>query len=200
MSHEAQSQEEPFMAKSPEEMKAAMIAGLPEKTGKSLQEWLQILRSSKLSKHKEFMNLLKTDHGLTHGFANMIALQALNSDSHTASDVDALVDVQYAGAKATLRPMYDAILVAVKKFGKDVEISPKKTYVSLRRSKQFAIVQPSTATRVNVGIKLKGTKPAGRLEASGSFNAMVSHRVRVSTLAEVDKELVGWLKRAYDAA
>src|ERR1700722_19299197 len=130
------------MPKSPEEIKAAMIAGLPEKTGKSLDEWLRILRASKLSKHKEFMNLLKMEHGLTHGFANMIALQALHSDSHTASDTAALVDGQYAGAKAALRPIYDAILAAVKKFGKDVEISPKKAYVSLRRSKQFAIVQP----------------------------------------------------------
>ncbi len=170
------------MAKSPEEMKAAMIAGLPEKTGKSLEEWLKILRATKLSRHKEFVELLKKDHGLTHGFANMIALQALQTDSRTATDSDALVDAQYAGAKAALRPIYDALLAVVRKFGKDVEVSPKKAYVSLRRNKQFAIIQPSTATRVDVGINLKGIKPAGRLEASGSFNAMVSHRVRVADL------------------
>jgi hypothetical protein len=188
------------MAKSPEEIKAAMIAGLREKTGKSLEEWLKILRASKLAKHKEFMSLLKEKHGLTHGFANMIALQALQSDSHTAGDVDALVDAQYAGAKAGLRPIYDSLLAAVRKFGADVEASPKKAYVSLRRSKQFAIIQPSTATRIDVGINLKGTAPCGRLEASGSFNAMVSHRVRVSSANEVDKELLGWLRKAYDAS
>src|SRR5580700_8284404 len=114
------------MAKSPAEMKAKMIEGLHEKTGKSLDEWLQILRSSKLAKHKEFMTLLKGEYSLTHGFANMIALQALQSDSHTASDTDALVDAQYAGAKAAVRPIYDAVLAVVKKFGKDVEVSPKK--------------------------------------------------------------------------
>ena len=65
------------MAKSPEEMKAAMIAGLPESTGKPLDAWIDILRSSKLTKHKEFMTLLKTEHGLTHGYANLIALQTL---------------------------------------------------------------------------------------------------------------------------
>src|SRR5262245_12607331 len=135
------------MAKSPEEMKAAMIAGLKEKTGKSLAEWLQILRASGKSKHKEFVTLLKTDHGLTHGYANMIALQALGSDSHTADQTDDLVAAQYAGPKAGLRPIYDAVLAAVAKFGSDVEVSPKKAYVSLRRSKQFAIVQPSTGTR-----------------------------------------------------
>jgi hypothetical protein len=186
------------MAKSPEEMKAAMISGLREKTGKPLEDWLAILRASKLSKHKEFVTLLKTEHGITHGFANMIALQALQSDCQTASDTDALVDAQYAGAKAGLRPIYEAVLAAVKKFGNDVEVSPKKAYVSLRRNKQFAIVQPSTATRVDVGINLKGVEPAGRLEASGSFNAMVSHRVRVANPDEVDKSLLGWLKKAYE--
>src|SRR5436190_145766 len=71
------------------------------------------------------------------------SLTALNSDSHTASDTASLVNSQYAGAKVGLRPIYDAILAAVKKFGNDVEVSPKKAYVSLRRNKQFAIVQPS---------------------------------------------------------
>jgi hypothetical protein len=188
------------MAKSPQEMKAAMIAGLREKTGKSLEEWLKILRSSKLSRHKEFMTLLKSEHGLTHGFANLIALQALQTDSHTADDTNALVDAQYAGAKAELRTIYDALLAAVRKFGSDVEVSPKKAYVSLRRGKQFAIVQPSTATRVDIGVNLKDTPPTSRLEPSGSFNAMVSHRVRVSTPRELDKELLGWLKKAYDAS
>jgi hypothetical protein len=188
------------MPKSPEEMKAAMIAGLKDKTGKSLDEWLAILRSSGPTKHKEMVNLLKTEHGVTHGFANMIALQALGSDSHTAGDDQALVDSQFAGTKAGLRPIYDAVLAAVNGFGRDVEVSPKKAYVSLRRSKQFAVLQPSTATRLDVGINLPGVQPAGRLEASGSFNAMLSHRVRIETLADVDGVLIGWLRQAYDRA
>ena len=71
--------------------------------------------------------------------------------------------------------------------------------MSLRRKKQFAIVQPSTATRLDVGINLKGTPATERLEASGSFNAMVSHRVRVTSPSDVDPELIGWLRRAYEA-
>lgn len=185
------------MPKSPEEMKAAMIAGLPEKTGKPLADWLRILHASGLTKHKELVSLLKADHGLTHGFANMIALQFLQSDSHTANDTDALVAAQYAGAKAGLRPIYDAVLAAARGFGPDVEAAPKKAYVSLRRNKQFAIVQPSTASRVDVGLVLKGTPAVGRLEEAGSFNAMVTHRVRVTSAAEVDQALVRWLKKAY---
>ena len=188
------------MAKSVQEIKAKMIAELPESTGKPLEEWLKILKAAKLAKHKEMMVLLKTEYGLTHGFANLIALQALNSDSHTESDTDSLVKTQYAGTKAALKPLYDALLSAIQKFGKDVEVAPKKAYVSLRRKKQFAILQPSTATRLDVGINMKGVEPKGRLEASGSFNAMVSHRVRITDAKEIDKELLGWLKQAYQEA
>ncbi|QVL31491.1 DUF4287 domain-containing protein [Telmatocola sphagniphila] len=185
------------MAKSPAEMKAAMIAGLQEKTGRSLEEWLPILRASGLTKHKELVTLLKTEYELTHGFANMIALQTLGSDSHTSEDTDALVDAQYAGKKAGLRPIYDALIAAVKKFGK-VEVSPKKAYVSLRRNTQFAILQPSTATRLDVGLVLPDVDSTDRLEVAGSFNAMVTHRVRLENLSEINKELLGWLKQAYE--
>ncbi len=111
-----------------------------------------------------------------------------------------LVDNQYSGAKSELRPIYEAIVSAVSDFGDDVEIAPKKAYVSLRRSKQFGLIQPSTKTRVDVGIILKGFEPEGRLEASGSFNSMCSHRVRITDPAEVNAELFNWLKKAYEAA
>ena len=117
-----------------------------------------------------------------------------------ADSDDELVDQQYAGAKAPLRPIYDALVAAIEKFGSEVELAPKKAYVSLRRNKQFGLIQPSTKTRVDVGIHLKGTKPTERLEASGSFNSMVSHRVRLSKKQEVDRELVGWLKQAYEGS
>jgi hypothetical protein len=69
--------------------------------------------------------------------------------------------------------------------------------VSLRRTKQFGLIQPATATRVDVGLVLKDVAPSGRLEASGSFNAMVTHRVRVGNVSEVDPELIAWLRQAY---
>jgi len=188
------------MAKSPEDMAAAMIANLKEKTGKTLPQWLKITKTGAFSKHGEIVKWLKGEHGLTHGFANLIALKTLRSDSGSVANKDDLVAGQYAGDKATLRPIYDAIIKAVSKFGKDIEIAPKKAYVSLRRSKQFAIVQPSTKTRVDVGINLTGVAPTARLEKSGSFNAMLSHRVRIENRKQVDKELIGWLKEAYAAS
>jgi predicted transport protein len=186
------------MAKSPEEMAASMIQNLPEKTGKSLEEWLEITRASGLEKHGQILKMLKADHGMTHGFANLVAMKTLQSGPEPSQDD--LVQAQYSGPKADLRPIYDAIVAEIAKFGGDVEISAKKAYVSLRRHKQFGIVQPSTKTRVDVGINLKGVDSTDRLEASGSFNAMVSHRVRVSEEAQVDAELIAWLRQAYDAS
>ena len=75
------------------------------------------------------------------------------------------------------------------------------TYINVvRRGKKFAILQPSAAERFDIGIKLKGVKPTGRLEAAGSWNAMVTHRVRISDPKQIDKEVLAWLKQAYDAA
>lgn len=186
------------MAKSPEEMAASMIQNLPEKTGKSLDEWLEITQASGLEKHGQILEMLKTDHGMTHGFANLVAMKTLQSGAEPSQDD--LLEAQYSGPKADLRPIYDTIVAAVAKFGGDVEISPKKTYVSLRRNKQFGIVQPSSRTRVDVGINIKGADSTDRLEASGSFNAMVSHRVRLTEKSQVDDELIAWLQQAYDAS
>jgi hypothetical protein len=187
------------MPKSPEEMAAAMIANLEEKTGKTLPRWLKLVKSSKLEKHGQIVKFLKGDHGMTHGFANLVAHKALEAGKPAAGAGD-LVEAQYAGAKSGLRPIYDALVAAVSKFGGDVEIAPKKAYVSLRRSKQFGLIQPSTKDRVDVGLNLKGVPPVGRLEASGSFNAMCSHRVRLSKKGDVNAELKKWLKQAYEKA
>jgi len=188
------------MPKTPEEMAESMIRNLKEKTGKTLEQWLKVATASKLAKHGELVKLLKSEHGLTHGYANLVALKHLKSDARSLGSEEDLVAMQYAGEKASLRPIYDALAAMVRKLGGDVELVPKKAYVSVRRKKQFAIIQPSTKTRVDVGINLKGTKPSGRLEASGSFNAMVSHRVRIESKGEVDAELRKWLAAAYDAS
>ncbi|MEO8501035.1 MAG: DUF4287 domain-containing protein [Vicinamibacteria bacterium] len=177
---------------------ATMIANLEAKTGKPLAAWVKLVEAETLEKHSERVAFLKSKHGLGHGYANLVAHSVTGGGAPSRGDDP--VGAQYTGPKAGLRPICDAILAAVHKFGKDIEVSPKKAYVSLRRNKQFAIVQPSTPTRLDVGLNLKGVVPSGRLEASGSFNAMVSHRVRLVSVKDADKELIGWLRQAYDQA
>jgi len=187
------------MSKTPEQMAATMIANLKANTGKTLAQWLQVVKKTGLDKHGAIVKLLKTEHGMTHGYANLVAHEHLGSAA-TGKPAGDLVAAQYAGKKAALRPIYDALAAAARKLGKDVELSPKKAYVSLRRSKQFGLIQPSTATRVDVGLCLGDAAPTDRLEQAGSFNSMVTHRVRVTAPEQVDAELKKWLKQAFARA
>lgn len=184
---------------SADEQVAKMESNIAANTGKTVDQWVHAVRGSGLEKHGQIVKWLKSDHGFTHGYANLVAHRALQSSNVEAGDDD-LVDAQYAGPKAGLRPIYEAVISTVKGFGDGLEIAPKKAYVSLRHEKQFALVQPSTRTRVDLGINLRGKEPEGRLEASGSFNAMVSHRVRLESPADVDAEVKAWLKEAFGAA
>ena len=188
------------MAKSPDEMAASMVANMKEKTGKTLQQWVTIAKKSGEAKHGGILKHLKGEHGITHGFANLVAHKTLKSDAGSADMPDDLISQQYAGAKADLKPIYDALSKAASAIGKDVVVSPKKSYVSLRRNKQFALIQPSTKTRIDLGINLKDAPATERLENSGSFNAMVSHRIRLEKPSDVDKEVKSWLKKAYTQA
>jgi hypothetical protein len=186
------------MAKSVDDATATMIANFKANTGKTLEQWVDVAKKSGKAKHGEIVSDLK-NKGLTHGYANLVAHTLLKSDAGSLSETTDLVAAQYAGEKASLKPIYDEIVKAVKACG-EFEIAPKKAYVSLRRSKQFAIVQPSTKSRVDLGINLKGEPAKGKLEASGRFNAMVSHRVRLEKPGDVDKDVKAWLKAAFDQA
>ena len=99
-----------------------------------------------------------------------------------------------------MRPLYDELVKQVKAFGNDVEISPKKTYVSLRRKKQFALIQPSTKTRIDVGLNLKNIAPEGNLQAAGSWNSMCTHRIQLAKQEDITNDVISWLKQAYETA
>lgn len=165
---------------------------LHEKTGRTMPEWFAVLEPTGLEKHSEIMAYLKGEHGLSHGFANGIALQ-FRSRGESSADTD-LVDAQYAGAKAGLRPIYERLVVAASALGPDVEIVPKKTGVSLRRSKQFALIEPASATRIQLGVQLRDHPTTERLLTG---NAMCSHKVNVTSVDDVDAELLAWLAEAY---
>lgn len=186
------------MSKSIDPQLQTMIDNMPEKTGKSLTDWYQVISSSGAEKHGEIMKVLKGEHGLTHGYANTIAILYRDQAGGGAPADQDLVSAQYTGAKAGLKSVYDALLSSVSKFGTDVEIAPKKTYVSLRRSKQFAIVQASTSSRIDLGLNLKGTEATARLEGGNVFSGMCTHKVRLSSPEDVDNDVINWLKQAYD--
>ncbi len=177
-----------------------MINNMPEKTGKALTEWYTVLAAAGLSKHGDIMKLLKGDYSVSHGFANTISsLYRQQLEGGPPAEED-LVAAQYKGAKADLKPIYDAVIAVVNQFGSDVELAPKKSYVSVRRSKQFAIVKAATKTRVDLGLNLKGVEPEGRLEGGKVFSGMCTHKVALTAVDQLDDAVIGWLRQAYEMA
>lgn len=176
-----------------------MIENLHKNSGKTLEQWIAIVTKEKLEKHGEIVRFLKENHKLTHGYANLVAHKTKGSDAGSVENTSDLIEKQYIG-KEHLKPIYEKLLGEIQNFGGDIEIAPKNAYVSMRRKKQFAILQPATKTRFEIGINLKGQEPKGKLEAINTPNAMCSHRINVTDTKDIDTEIIGWLKQAYDNA
>ncbi len=142
---------------------------------------------------------LKKEYGLGHGHAMSIVL-ALKQENAPRVSRDEQVDKFFTRSRSVWREPYDKLMKKAEKFGDDIHVSPTDTYISLLKGrKKFAVIGV-TAERMDIGIKLKGVEPSGRLEPSGSWNAMVTHRVRISDPKQVDQEVIAWLKNAHDAA
>lgn len=170
-----------------------MIANMPEKTGKSLDQWKEILKEKLFSKHSEGVKFLKSEHNVTHGFANTIV--TLSKEQNNSSED--LIDLQYKG-KENLLPIYKELISYLKNLGSDVTIAPKKGSVSIIRKRQFLLIKPASKTRIDLGFKLKDRPTNKRLENSGPFGTMCTHRVKISQLVEVDNNLKEWIKEAYE--
>jgi hypothetical protein len=179
------------------------LENIQKRTGKSLEQLYALLEKSGLEKHGQMRDLLKNELGMGHGDANTLVTiyrrtAGGKQSAATAPSVGAALDQIYTGPKAELRPIHDKLMQAIKKFG-EFEIAPKKSYVSLRRKKQFAMIGPATKTRVDVGLNMKGVKATDRLLAEPP-GRMCQYKVKVTEPGMVDKELIAWIKRAYDSA
>lgn len=170
-----------------------MIDNMPEKTGKSLEEWKTILQQKSFKKPGEAVKFLKEEYGVTHGFATNIVL--LSGDSNKSEDE--LITNQYKG-KENLTGIYDHLMSVINGFGNDITISPKKDSVSIIRKRQFALIKPASKTRIDLGLKIKNKDPEGRLENSGPFGVMCSHRVRLEAIEDIDHDVLAWLREAYE--
>lgn len=175
-----------------------MIENLKEKTGNSLDEWKNIIAKQNMVKHGEIVKFLKESHNVTHGYASEIALKVLGSDTDSSNDATAFFESQYKG-KEHLKQWYDKVIAEIQNFDGDFEIAPKKTYVSLKRKKQFVILNPATKTRFEIGFNLKGVEAKGKLE-NEKPNAICSHKINITDISEIDQEVIEWIKIAYTNA
>ena len=190
-----------------EQAKQTQLQNIQTRTGKSLDELFALIRESGLTKHGQILQLLKRDLGMGHGDANALAGAYLKAGEQGGAPAgapageaspDDVLDVIYAGPKADLRPIHDKVLSALAALG-PFDVAPKKGYVSLRRKKQFATVGPTTKTRVDVGLNMKGVPATARLTELPA-GGMCQYRVSLTDASEVDDELMGWVRQAYASA
>jgi predicted transport protein len=177
----------------------AYLASIKAKTGKTPDDFKVLAREKGLKVYKDIMAWLKAEFGLGHGHANLIAHLVAQADEPALSQDESL-NTHFSGAKAAWRAAFDDLYTQVSAFGLDVTLGRGKTYVNLlRKGKKFGIVQV-TAKRLDIGIKLKGAPFSEKFEDSSAWNEMVTHRVKIENPAQIDADVIAWLRQAYDNA
>ncbi|HEY6118364.1 MAG TPA: DUF5655 domain-containing protein [Pyrinomonadaceae bacterium] len=182
------------------------IVELKAKTGRTLEEWLRLIKKSGPKTEQERRDWLKKEHGLGTNSAWWLAERAegkatVDSDPDLYLEAAAMyVEDMFSGGKAGLRPIYEKLLKLGLKTGKDAKACPCQTIVPLYRNHVFAQIKPTTRTRIDMGFALGNMKPTGRLLDTGGFakKDRITHRIPITSVDEIDDEVKHWLKVAYD--
>ena len=187
------------MPMSPQEMFDALRRGMPSRTGRTVKQWVRLLKTRGPTGYKERIAWLRKKHDLGGPTATVIAAEAEGRDlTAIYEDGEGLVAAMYSGGKTKLKPIHDAATKAARALGKDVTVSPRKTYVTLSRNRQFAVVQPSTRSRVDLGLVLPGVKPTRRLRAVKNVGGgRITHAIALAKPSDIDAEARKWLRTAY---
>jgi hypothetical protein len=182
------------------------IASLPDKTGRSLEEWVKLVKRSGPRTEEERAEWMKKEHNLGSNMAWWIAgyvdgkgVEDGNPESYLKS-APLLVDAMFSGPKESLRPIFEKLLKVGKKLGKDVRVCPCKTIVPMFRRHVFAEIKPATRTRIDLGLALLDMKGGGRLIETGGYakRDRITHKIGLSSVDEIDDEVKNLLKIAYD--
>ena len=181
------------------------IARLPEKTGKSLDEWIALINQRGPKGGSARRDWLKKAYGLGTNYAGWLADRAEGKgedgdpDAYLAT-AERYVEDMFAGPKSGLRPLFDALVTLGLSTGPDVKACPCKTIVPLYRHHVFAQIKPATRTRIDFGLALGGTKAPKRLVDTGGFKKRdrITHRIEIASTADIDEEVKRWLKKAYE--
>lgn len=185
-------------------MYQSTIAGMKQKTGRTLEEWIKLVEKEGPATEKERRIWLKA-HGLGTNYAGWIAEQSVgkggdgNPETYL-KQADEYVEKMYSGAKTELRPIFDELLVLGRTLGKDVKVCPCQTIVPLYRRHVFAQIKPTTRTRIDLGLALKDTKVPKRLIDTGGLakKDRITHRIEITSLKDIDAEVKKWIKIAYE--
>lgn len=182
-------------------MEESSIANLPKKTGKTLEQWLAIIKKSGPSTEKERREWLKKEHGFTTNYAWFVAMRAEGGGSFADQyDPEASVEAIFMGPKTVFRPVYESILAFGFKLGKDVKVCPCQTMIPFYRNHVFAQVRVPNRSRLDLGYALKDTPVKGHLIDTGGLakKDRITHRIEMVTLTDFDDEAKKWMRTAYE--
>jgi hypothetical protein len=182
------------------------VAELKQKTGRSLDEWLKLIKQDGPPSENERRDWLKSKFGLGTNSAWWLAQRSVGKGEE-ASDPDQYlraaekyVEQMFSGKKEGLRPIYDALLKLGLNIGKEAKACPCQTIVPLYRNHVFAQIKPTTQTRIDLGLALGNLKTPRRLIDTGGYakKDRITHRIEITTLKDIDQDVKRWLKVAYD--
>lgn len=184
----------------------AWISGLLPKTGRTLEEWVELVQDEGPGTERERRAWLKAKHGLGTNAAWWIAQRAEGRGMEDGDPeaylraAEGYVEAMFEGKRAALRSISERILHLARGLGTDVRICPCKTAIPVYRRRIFAEIRPAAPSRLDLGLSLGSLKTSGRLVETGGFERhdRITHRVSLGTLSELDAEVKRWLKQAYD--
>ena len=187
-------------------MTVKWIGELKQKTGRTLEEWLKLIKKEGPPTEKERREWLKKSHGLGTNSAWWLAERSFGKGEEMGEPDEYLkaaegyVEKMFAGKKEALRPLYDKLLQIGLKTGKEAKACPCQTIVPLYRNHVFAQIKPTTQTRIDLGFALGEMKTPKRLIDTGGYQKKdrITHRIEITSLKDIDDDVKHWLKVAYD--
>ena len=184
---------------SPSDMMNSVSDSMKERTGKTLEEWVEVVKVSGIDPldQKSVRNWLKSEHGILQNSQWAIADAAARAAGWVRPSVEGYIDAQYQGEKAVLRPIFDALREIIEGLGEDVAVEGRGGYTPFVRKRQFAAVQASTKTRVDLGLRFKEA-PESALLSTSSLPGQSTHKVGLSSVEDITDEVVGLIRLAYE--
>ena len=168
---------------------------LKERTGENVATWNRRIAKEQLHDEKSLRAWL-TKQGVTGYAQSLLVMERFGYPDFLLASAEDLIDGQYAD-RPQLRPIFDAIINAAAGLG-EVTIQARKTYVSLVTPRRtFARIQPTTKSRVDLGLRLEGHKPGGRLQSS-KIQETMHLQTSLASVDDLDSEVLNWLQEAYD--
>jgi Domain of unknown function (DUF5655)/Domain of unknown function (DUF4287) len=184
------------------------LAELKERTGRSLEEWIVLIKKEGPEDERNRRAWLKSKHKLGMNNARWLAERAggkggeFDDPESYLRNAVRYVEEQYAGPKEKLRPIYDELLKLGKAMGAEVKACPCKTIVPLYRKHVFAQIKPTTNARIDLGFALahyKGKLPKRLIDTGGlAKKDRITHRIELKAAEEIDGDVKKWLKIACD--